>query len=122
MQAILAELGITAYYMSDVDRLGVTRVTEDILASLDPAACRNIHLSFDIDALDPGEAAATGTPVLGGLTLREGLTLCTALHNTGRLMTLDLTEVNPLLGDADEAAATVLAANRIVWAALGLKQ
>ena len=59
----LERLNIPAYFMSDVDRLGLTRVVEDGLQRVDSEASRRIHLSFDIDALDPSEAPATGTPV-----------------------------------------------------------
>lgn len=59
----LERLNIPAYFMSDVDRLGLTRVVEDSLQRVDSEASRRIHLSFDIDALDPSEAPATGTPV-----------------------------------------------------------
>lgn len=45
---------------------------------------RPIHLSFDIDAFDPSLAPATGTPVLGGLTYREGMYIAEEIHNTGK--------------------------------------
>jgi len=49
-----------------------------------PRRQRPIHLSFDIDAFDPSLAPATGTPVLGGLTYREGMYIAEEIHNTGR--------------------------------------
>ncbi|KAL9125876.1 MAG: hypothetical protein Q9217_004989 [Psora testacea] len=56
-----------------------------------------IHLSFDVDALDPQWAPSTGTPVRGGLTLREGDFICESVHETGSLVAMDLVEVNPRL-------------------------
>ena len=50
---------------------------------------RPIHLSFDVDALDPSVAPSTGTPVRGGLTFREGHYICEALYETGCLIAMD---------------------------------
>jgi arginase len=58
---------------------------------------RNLHLSFDIDALDPFFAPNTGTAVRGGLTFREGVFLCESLAETGRLTSMELVEINPSL-------------------------
>ena len=119
---ILADLNIAAYYMADIDKLGIVEVTKEALAIVDPREERNIHLSFDIDVLDPDEAPATGTAVRGGLTLREGLTLCDMVSRTGRLQAMDLVEVNPSLGkDRGEVARTVNAANNIILAAMGFR-
>ena len=121
-QEILQSLNIKAFYMQDVDRLGIVKVVEEALGSVDPHGERNIHLSFDIDALDPGDAPATGTPVRGGLTLREGLTLCDLVYQTGRLKAVDMVEVNPSLASSQiEKARTVNAANNILLAALGFR-
>jgi len=117
---ILTDLNIAAFYMDDVDKLGIVNVVNEALASVDAHGKRNIHLSFDIDALDPCDAPATGTAVRGGLTLREGLTLCDMVHSTGRLRAVDMVEVNPKLGsDMKDVATTVNAANNIILAAMG---
>lgn len=80
-----------------------------------------IHLSFDVDALDPMWAPSTGTPVRGGLTLREGDYICECVHETGSLVALDLVEVNPSLAAEQEGAAseTVRAGCSLVRCALG---
>lgn len=81
-----------------------------------------IHLSFDVDALDPIFAPSTGTPVRGGLTLREGDYICEALHETGCLVAVDLVEVNPMLAAAEGelgVTETVRAGCSIVRCALG---
>lgn len=103
---------------------------------------RPIHLSFDIDAFDPSLAPATGTPVNGGLTYREGIYITEEVHNTGAellpgpppgtlvshlqnistglLSVMDVVEVNPALGANPEAAeATASLAVDIVASALG---
>ncbi|KYK54865.1 arginase [Drechmeria coniospora] len=115
---ILRDNGIKAFSMFDVDRHGIGRVMEMALAHI--GADTPIHLSFDVDALDPMWAPSTGTPVRGGLTLREGDYICEAVHLTGQLVAIDLVEVNPSLA-ATEAGAneTVRAGCSLVRCALG---
>lgn len=79
-----------------------------------------IHLSFDVDALDPQWAPSTGTPVRGGLTLREGDYICESVHQTGNLVAMDLVEVNPQLAANENAhQETVRAGCSLVRCALG---
>lgn len=115
---ILREHGIKAFSMFDVDKYGIGRVVEMALAYI--GSDTPIHLSFDVDALDPMWAPSTGTPVRGGLTLREGDYICEAVHETGNLVAIDLVEVNPSLA-ATEAGAqeTVRAGCSLVRCALG---
>jgi arginase len=98
---LIKEHGIKAFSMHEVDRYGIGKVMEMVLDYLGPGC--PLHLSFDVDALDPSVAPATGTPVRGGLTFREGHFLCESVYETGRLVSLDIMEVNPSLG-ADEAS------------------
>lgn len=77
-----------------------------------------IHLSFDVDGLDPMWAPSTGTPVRGGLTLREADFIAESIAATGSLIALDLVEVNPSLETAG-ASETVRTGISIVRAALG---
>ena len=69
---IIEKLGICALSMEEVHGMGIKEAVKYALNMIDPRSQRNIHISFDIDALDPLEAPSTGTPVRGGLTLREG--------------------------------------------------
>ncbi|KAM5345923.1 hypothetical protein ACJ41O_011784 [Fusarium nematophilum] len=115
---ILREHGIKAFSMHDVDRHGIGRVVEMALAHI--GSDTPIHLSFDVDALDPMWAPSTGTPVRGGLTLREGDYICESVHQTGNLVAVDLVEVNPKLANAEEAAQeTIRAGCSLVRCALG---
>ena len=118
---ILQKLNIPAYFMSDIDKLGINDVVKEALDTVDETGTSKIHLSFDIDALDPMEASATGTPVRGGLTLREGMHICDMIQRTGRLTAMDLVEVNPRLGGHLEAQRTVESAALLVYSALGLR-
>ncbi|PLW14954.1 hypothetical protein PCANC_17048 [Puccinia coronata f. sp. avenae] len=74
--------------MHDVDKHGIGKVVEMALESVNKDLKRPIHLSFDVDALDPSVAPSTGTPVRGGLTFREGHYICEAIYETGCLVAL----------------------------------
>ncbi|KAL2815015.1 hypothetical protein BJX63DRAFT_420602 [Aspergillus granulosus] len=113
---LLREHGIKAFSMHDVDRHGIGRVVEMALAHIGNDT--PIHLSFDVDALDPQYAPSTGTPVRGGLTLREGDFICECVHETGNLISMDLVEVNPSL-DAVGASDTIRTGCSLVRSALG---
>jgi arginase len=119
-KAILRQHGVKAFSMHDIDRHGIGRVMEMALAHI--GSDTPIHLSFDVDALDPTYAPSTGTPVRGGLTLREGDFIAECVHETGCLVAMDLVEVNPSLepGVNDIGATeTVRAGCSIVRCALG---
>ncbi|KAM3871000.1 arginase-2, mitochondrial [Diretmus argenteus] len=117
---ILKNLGIQYFTMRDIDRLGIQRVMEVTFDHLLARKQRPIHLSFDIDAFDPSLAPATGTPVNGGLTYREGIYITEEIHNTGQLSVMDLVEVNPVLGASREAVeATAALAVDVIASSLG---
>ncbi|KAG7510542.1 arginase-2, mitochondrial [Solea senegalensis] len=117
---LLKNLGVQYFTMRDIDRLGIQRVMEATFDHLMARKQRPIHLSFDIDAFDPSLAPATGTPVNGGLTYREGIYLTEEIHNTGLLSAMDLVEVNPVLGANPEAVdATASLAVDVIASSLG---
>lgn len=113
---ILREHGIKAFSMHDIDRHGIGKVMDMALGWI--GSDTPIHLSFDVDGLDPMWAPSTGTPVRGGLTLREGDFIAECVAETGALVALDLVEVNPSL-DQQGASDTVRAGCSIVRCALG---
>jgi arginase len=116
---ILKENSIKAFSMHEVDKYGIGQVVEMALDHVNPQRNLPIHLSFDVDALDPSVAPSTGTPVRGGLTFREGHYICEALYETGLLVALDLMEVNPSLEDSASVQQTVAVGCSLVRAALG---
>ncbi|KAL9036208.1 MAG: hypothetical protein Q9214_006238 [Letrouitia sp. 1 TL-2023] len=113
---ILRENGIKAFSMHDIDKHGIGRVMEMALGHI--GSDTPIHLSFDVDALDPQWAPSTGTPVRGGLTLREGDYIAECVHETGSLIAIDLVEVNPSL-ETLGAQETIRAGCSLVRCALG---
>lgn len=119
-KVLIEALGIKAFSMHEVDELGIGRVVTLALDYVNPMRDRPVHLSFDIDTLDPSVAPSTGTSVPGGLTYREARYICEAVHKTGCIVAFDMVEVNPLLGSAAEAETTVAVANSLVRSALGM--
>jgi len=113
---ILRENGIKAFSMHDVDKYGIGRVMEMALGHI--GSDTPIHLSFDVDALDPAHAPSTGTPVRGGLTLREGDYIAECVHESGSLVAMDLVEVNPAL-QLHQAEETIRAGCSLVRCGLG---
>lgn len=119
---ILKQNNIKAFSMHHVDKFGIGKVVEMALDHVNGAPGkrdRPIHLSFDVDALDPSVAPSTGTPVRGGLTFREGHYICEALYETGCLVALDLMEVNPSLLQDREAQQTIAVGCSLIRSAMG---
>ncbi|GMM32026.1 arginase [Martiniozyma asiatica (nom. inval.)] len=117
---LLKDLGIAAFSMYHVDKFGINEVVQRALKAVNPTGDQPIHLSYDVDGIDPMYVAATGTPVRGGLTLREGLFIVEELASTGNLAGLDIVEVNPALAAHEmHIVDTVNASLSIARCALG---
>jgi arginase len=108
--------GVTVYTMADIDRLGMPSVIEEAAARAAGGAF--LHVSFDMDALDPQYAPGVGTPVPGGITFREAHLAMEMLHVAGVMQSLELVEVNPIL---DEHNATGNLAVDLARSALGAR-
>jgi len=100
---LLHEFGIKAFSMSDVDKFGMPRIMEEALA-LAGNGESPIHVSFDMDGIDPSEAPGTGTPVKGGLSYREAHLVMEMLHDSGRLGSIEMVEINPILDQRNQTA------------------
>jgi arginase len=111
----LRDSGIHVFTMHDVDRRGLATVMEDAISCV-TAETDGFHVSFDMDALDPSEAPGVGTPVLGGVFYREAHLAMELVSESGKLIGLDLVEVNPIL---DERNATAELAVEFALSALG---
>lgn len=94
---------IKTYTMAEVDRNGIKQVIKETIDYLKEKT-DGIHLSLDVDALDPVETPGTGTRVLGGLTYRESHFALEFLHNSNLVTSMDLVEVNPLIDHNNDTA------------------
>ncbi|CAG5018469.1 unnamed protein product [Parnassius apollo] len=118
----IEKYNIPTFAMEDIEEHGIRKSIHHILQVLDPEMNKPIHVSFDIDSLDSLEAPSTGTPVRGGLTLREAINLMEIIHSTGRLRAIDLVEINPALGDESDRKRTIEAGLCVLKAALGFSR
>lgn len=111
-QLLLKTHNIKYYTMDEVDAKGVSKICSEIKEMFPK---NPVHISFDIDSLDPIHAPSTGTPVTGGLTLREGRQICKEFSS--RLVSFDLVEVNPWIGSKKDVETTAQSANLIIRSA-----
>ncbi len=98
----LAGAGIHVYTMRDIDELGMATVARRALSHLNHLA--RIHVSLDMDSIDPDVAPGVGTPVPGGLTYREAHLLMEILAESGKTASIDVVEINPILDDGNRTA------------------
>jgi len=114
-KANLREAGVTVMGMEQIDRVGMSVAVERAIDSVSKDT-DGLYLSFDMDALDPLHAPGVGTPVAAGLSQREGHVACELIRETGKLIGMDMVEVNPIL---DVQNRTAMLAVEFVLSALG---
>lgn len=100
---LLKKHGVTTYTMTDIDRLGINGVMEEAITML-KAECDHIHVSFDLDSVDPTIVEGVGTPVPGGLTYREAHFIMETIAERGAMNSLEVAEVNPILDNKNKGA------------------
>jgi arginase len=93
---LIADSGITVFTMRDIDRHGVSHVIDEAIERASRGTA-GIHVSFDVDAIDPSEAQGVGTPKKGGLTYREAHLCLEIIADTKKLTSMDVVEINPIL-------------------------
>jgi arginase len=113
---LIRELDVRVFTMSEIDKLGVERVLREALAYLAGGAF--LHVSLDLDAVDPMFAPGVGTPVRGGLSYREAHLALELVAESGLLDSLDVVEVNPILDRENETGKLAV---ELVASALGAR-
>jgi len=111
------ETGVQVHTMSDIDRHGVHRIMQKALARVTDGT-DYVHVSFDLDAVDPTVAPGVGTPVNGGLDYREAHLIMEVLADAGVMTSLEMVEVNPILDQGNASAAFAV---ELVQSAFGKK-
>lgn len=114
-KAILRDIGINYYSMRDIDEKGMFTVMQDAINRAS-AGTAGIHVSFDIDGIDPRYAPGVSTPVGGGLTFREAHLALEMLYETKRICSLEFVELNPYM---DVGAQSASLAVDLILSALG---
>lgn len=102
-RAMIRQSGITVFTMSDIDRLGMEAVVRQGL-EIANRGTQGVHISFDLDVLDPSEAPGVGTPVQGGMTYREAHLAMEMVADCRCLLSIDVVEVNPILDAQNKTA------------------
>ena len=105
---------VGVYTMRDIDEQGIGQVAHQALERLQH--CRSLHVSLDMDALDPREAPGVGTPVPGGLTYREAHLLMEIIASSAKVDSINVVEINPIL---DHRNLTAQIAVELVSSLLG---
>jgi len=99
----IKKLNVPVYTMSDVDKLGIHRIINRVLKQFKEKV-DHIHVSFDVDSVDPLVAPGVGTPVPGGLNYREAHLLMESIAECGCMSSLEVAEVNPILDQYNKSA------------------
>ena len=116
-RALLKSLGIRVFTMSELDERGIADVILEAI-EITSSGTTGLHVTMDMDFLDPFYAPGVGTPERGGATYREGHLAMEKLAESGRVLSVELTEVNPVF---DTANQTALLAVELILSALGKK-
>lgn len=107
-KTLLKSLPVKVFTMHEVDRLGMPRVMKETIRYLQDKT-DGVHVSFDMDAIDPSEAPGVGTPVIGGLTYRESHLALEMLSEAGIMTSAEFVEVNPMLDVRNKTADLTVA-------------
>ena len=99
---LLRESGITIYTMRDIDERGITVVLHEAMERLHHLP--RLHVSLDMDCLDPWDAPGVGTPIPGGVTYREAHLIMELLADKGKVGSIDIVEINPILDQKNQTA------------------
>ncbi|UOQ91561.1 arginase [Halobacillus shinanisalinarum] len=102
-RVLIKEKGIKVYSMHEVDRMGMTQVVQESITYLKDHT-DGVHLSLDLDGLDPDEAPGVGTPVMGGLSYRESHLAMEMLYQSEMITSAEFVEVNPILDEKNKTA------------------
>jgi len=100
---VLKNLGITVFTMHEIDKWGMTIVMEKAI-EIATDGTDGFHVSFDVDSLDPAYIQGTGTRVPGGLTFRESNLGLELIAQTGKMVSAEFVEVNPLIDNRNQTA------------------
>lgn len=105
---LIRDKGIKVYTMHEIDRLGMTKVMEEAVNYLKEKT-DGVHLSLDLDGLDPSDAPGVGTPVLGGISYRESHLAMEILEESKIITSAEFVEINPILDEKNKTAEVAVA-------------
>lgn len=104
---LIKEIGLKVYTMHEIDKLGMTQVIQETINYL--RGTDGVHLSLDLDGLDPNECPGVGTPVLGGISYRESHLAMEMFADAEIITSAEFVEVNPILDEKNKTASVAVA-------------
>lgn len=107
--------GVHVFTMREIDERGLLTVIEEAIR-IASSGTAGFHVSLDMDAVDPQEAPGVGTPVRGGITYREAHLAMETLNDSGKMVSMEVVEVNPVIDEANRTAALAV---ELVMSAMG---
>jgi arginase len=116
-RGVVRDTGVRAFTMRDIDERGMRRVMDEAIA-IAMKGTNGFHLSLDMDFVDPEYAPGVGTPVRGGVTYREAHLAMEVICDSGRMVSMEVVEVNPVI---DEVNRTADLAVELILSAMGKK-
>ncbi|RFU61020.1 arginase [Peribacillus glennii] len=105
---LIRDKGIKVFTMHEIDRLGMAKVMEESIGYL-RGRTDGVHLSLDLDGIDPQDAPGVGTPVIGGISYRESHLAMEMLAEAGIVTSAEFVEVNPILDERNKTATVAVA-------------
>lgn len=114
---LIKEKGIKVYTMHEIDKIGMTKVIEETIEYL-ASRTDGVHLSFDLDSIDPLDAPGVGTPVRGGISYRESHLALEMFAESEMITSAEFVEVNPILDNRNQTANAAVA---LITSLLGKK-
>ncbi|WP_411789562.1 arginase [Halobacillus rhizosphaerae] len=106
-RVLIEEKGMKVFTMHEVDSMGMPKVMEETIQYLKDRT-DGVHLSLDLDGLDPNEAPGVGTPVMGGLSYRESHLAMEMLYQSQMITSAEFVEVNPILDEKNKTASVAV--------------
>ncbi|SOC24696.1 arginase [Ureibacillus xyleni] len=106
---LIKKHGIKVYSMHEIDRMGMTKVIEESIEYFKMRQIDGVHLSLDLDGIDPLYTPGVGTPVPGGITYRESHLAMEMLEEAGFITSAEFVEVNPILDERNKTAEVAVA-------------
>lgn len=111
---IIKNYNLNIWTMKDIKEKGIGTVLKELLEAINKKNIKNIHLSFDIDSLDPKYVPGTGTPVEDGLSFAEGKEVLETILNTSLVKSMDFVEFNPVLDKNSNTLETCIELLKVI--------
>ncbi|MBS5949699.1 MAG: arginase, partial [Clostridium sp.] len=111
---IIKNYNLNIWTMRDIKEKGISTVLKELLEAINKINAKNIHLSFDIDSLDPKYVPGTGTPVEDGLSFSEGKEVLETILNTSLVKSIDFVEFNPVLDKNKKTLETCIELLKVI--------